>query len=111
MSFTDEQVKFSDEQSRINDFENLYAIYCKALDPNVKEWLKENGFFSAPASTKYHGAYAGGLYDHSRAVFWRLYRLTIDNKLEWQRPESPFIVGMFHDLCKYDQYSPDWVPL
>jgi len=25
--------------------------------------------------------------------------------LEWQRPESPWIVGMFHDLCKIDAYK------
>ena len=30
--------------------------------------------------------------------------LTKKLDLRWQRPESPFIVGMFHDLCKCDQY-------
>ena len=35
----------------------------------------------------------------------RLLKLTQDNNLEWQRPESPFIIGMFHDLCKCDQYK------
>ena len=63
------------------------------------------GFFWAPASTKYHGNYLGGLYDHSRAVFLRLKKLTEDNRLAWGRPQSPFIIGMFHDLCKYDQYN------
>lgn len=67
-------------------------------------YLVDNGFFTAPASTKYHGAYPGGLYEHSRAVFFRLHELTIRNNLKWERPESPFIVGMFHDLCKCDQY-------
>jgi len=66
----------------------------------------DNGFFDAPASTKYHGAYEGGLYDHSKQVFLRLKDLTEKNGLEWQRPESPFIIGMFHDLCKCDQYIP-----
>lgn len=27
-----------------------------------------------------------------------------ENDLKWSRAESPFIVGMFHDLCKIDQY-------
>ena len=67
-------------------------------------WLRETGFFTAPASTKYHGAYDGGLYDHSRMVFRRLRELTERNGLVWQRRESPFIVGFFHDLCKIDQY-------
>lgn len=70
----------------------------------LMRYLDEGGFFTAPASTKYHGAYPGGLYDHSRAVYLRLDDLTEKNGLKWQRPESPFIVGMFHDLCKCDQY-------
>ena len=32
--------------------------------------------------------------------------LTEKLDLKWQRPESPFIIGMFHDLCKCDQYIP-----
>jgi HD superfamily phosphohydrolase YqeK len=24
--------------------------------------------------------------------------------LQWKRPQSPYLVGMFHDLCKCDQY-------
>lgn len=68
-------------------------------------WLQEGGFFTAPASTKYHGAYDGGLYDHSRMVFRRLRELTERNGLIWQRRESPFIIGMFHDVCKADFYK------
>lgn len=66
--------------------------------------LKANGFFTAPASTKYHGAFEGGLFEHSRNVTQVLITLTQDNGLAWQRPESPYIVGMFHDLCKADLY-------
>lgn len=25
--------------------------------------------------------------------------------IEWEHPRSPYIVGMFHDLCKIDQYE------
>lgn len=62
------------------------------------------GFFHAPASTRFHGAYEGGLYDHSRQVYERLKDLTYNNGLEWERKESPFIIGFFHDLCKMDSY-------
>ena len=27
--------------------------------------------------------------------------------LKWSRPESPYIVGMFHDLCKTQSYEHD----
>lgn len=69
------------------------------------DWLEANGFFTAPASTKYHGAFEGGLYEHSKAVAKELIKLTDRLGLIWQRPESPSIIGMFHDLCKIDQYK------
>lgn len=84
----------------IESFQKLGIItseFCK--------WLNENGFKTAPASTKYHGAFAGGLYQHSCKVAEELVRLTDNLELEWQRPSSPYIVGMFHDLCKIDQYT------
>ena len=87
---------------------DTFLAMCVRMDFGLSEqflsWLKEHEFFTAPASTKYHGAYEGGLFDHSLAVTKRLIKLTVDNKLEWQRKESPFIIGMFHDLCKCDQY-------
>lgn len=68
-------------------------------------WLAEIGFFEAPASSKYHGDYPGGLYEHSCHVYKNLKTLTHSMGIRWQRPESPFIVGMFHDICKCDQYN------
>ena len=104
------------KDQRIEDFCMTWTEYAPSesdwlVTGNTKfmEYLKEGGFFTAPASTKYHGTYEGGLYDHSNAVFLRLSKLTVDNNLSWERPESPFIVGYFHDLCKCDQYviTPD----
>jgi len=97
---------FKNKDDRITDFFELSVENKMAISDDFGDWLKENGFFDAPASTKYHGNYSGGLYDHSRCVFDRLAKLTDDNNLKWMRPQSPFIVGMFHDLCKYDQYIP-----
>ena len=96
---------------RFYDFQNLYYTEVSAFDHDITQnealvdYLKTGGFFTAPASTKYHGVYEGGLYDHSRAVTKRLIDITDKMELKWQRPESPFIVGMFHDLCKCDQYK------
>jgi len=66
--------------------------------------LDQMGFFTAPASTKYHGNYEGGLFDHSWEVMNALVKLTENNDLAWRSANSPKIVGMFHDLCKCDQY-------
>ena len=75
------------------------------LSKEFKTYLLANGFFTAPASTKYHGSYEGGLFDHSFEVAQTLWELTKANGLVWERPESPLIVGMFHDLCKMDAYT------
>lgn len=66
--------------------------------------LDEMGFFKAPASTKYHGAYEGGLAEHSYNVAVMLELLTKELSLSWEEPTSPIRVGILHDLCKVDQY-------
>ena len=66
--------------------------------------LGERHFFIAPASTKYHGNYISGLYCHSITVMHNLVDLTTKMKLQWENARSPYIVGLFHDLCKCDQY-------
>lgn len=75
------------------------------INTDFYDWLVNNRFKTAPASTKYHGNVKGGLYRHSCKVTEELVRLTIKLDLEWQRKDSPYIIGMFHDLCKIDQYE------
>ena len=98
---------------------NIFMDYCASADFVVTtpfaEWLKNNNFFTAPASAKYHGVYEGGLFDHSVSMYMRLKDMTERNNLEWQRKQSPLIVGMFHDICKCDRYkivqdSPECTP-
>lgn len=90
------------ERERLQLFDA--AGFDKIISQDFKTYLLANGFFRSPASTKYHGAYEGGLFDHSLMVMNSLVDLSAKNGLKWQRAESPFIVGMFHDLCKIDQY-------
>ena len=67
-------------------------------------------FFSAPASTRFHGAYAGGLCEHSLNVYHCLCdylqrdRVTDLYNLEYS-PESIAIVSLLHDLCKINCYK------
>lgn len=98
----------SDVNIRIEQFRSLMEPALHLFPPYLTKDLETNGFFMAPASTKYHGAFEGGLFEHSRNVMQVLITLTKDNGLVWQRPESPYIVGMFHDLCKIDQYQHPW---
>lgn len=95
----DRLIQFSDLWKQVGGDDHLVI-----RNENLMDYLNNGGFFTAPASTKYHGVYDGGLFDHSIAVAKRLIQLTENNGLRWKRVESPFIVGMFHDLCKCDQY-------
>lgn len=74
---------------------------------NTVPELQALGFFTAPASTKYHGAYHGGLFDHSLTVAENLVKMTKKLGLKWDRERSQYIVGMFHDICKCDNYRFD----
>ena len=89
---------------RIGHFNDLMEPVLHLFPDYLITDLRDSGFFTAPASTKYHGAFEGGLFEHSRNVTQVLVTLTKNNELAWQRPESPYIVGMFHDLCKVDLY-------
>ena len=91
------------EVQRLNEFLREAPELIRENKP-LLDFLTDNGFFKAPASTKYHGNYPGGLYDHSCRVFESLMWLSNGLDIEWKRPESPFVVGFFHDLCKIDQY-------
>lgn len=70
----------------------------------IKKSLHRSNFYTAPASAKYHGSFEGGLVYHSLNVAESLLELTVRLNLVWGRKESPLIIGLFHDLCKTDEY-------
>lgn len=93
-------------KSEVTDFLNFMKLPdgTSIVSDDMMEYLMAYGFFTAPASTKYHGNYEGGLLEHSYMVTKYLLTLTQANHLIWRKARSPYIVGMFHDLCKIDQY-------
>ena len=89
------------------EVEKILQMWCDygAVDAiNIVNKLVSLGYFDAPASTKYHGSYPGGLAIHSMEVRNNLYMLTDRMLLPWRERRSPHIIGLFHDLCKCDQY-------
>ena len=70
-------------------------------DEIIKKLCSIN-YFTAPSSNSKHGAWIGGNFDHSLAVTNYLIDYTKKNNIKWSREESPYIIGMFHDLCKSD---------
>ena len=63
---------------------------------NLIDFLDRTDFYTAPASTKFHNAFEGGLAEHSLNVYKALKELT---KGKWEE-DTLRIVGLLHDLCK-----------
>lgn len=60
---------------------------------------------TAPASVGHHLAIKGGLFIHSFNVTRRLLEQTELLHVRWPYKRSPYLVGMCHDLCKFDAYE------
>ena len=78
-------------------------IKREGLD-DLLAWLSKADFFTAPASTKYHGAYRGGLCQHAIDVY------QYAKKMSFLLPEPPAeeslaIAALFHDICKVNFYK------
>jgi hypothetical protein len=72
----------------------------------LMNWLETTDFYEAPASTRFHGAYKGGLLEHSLNVYTELERiLTAYPLIEYGDEESILISSLFHDLCKVNFYE------
>lgn len=84
------------------EFISIFQTYIQR--EGAKEllaWLTNTDFFTAPASTKYHSAYEGGLCEHSLNV----YKTMIKRYNDGNHNESFAIVALLHDLCKAQFYK------
>ncbi|HBB72377.1 MAG TPA: hydrolase [Ruminococcus sp.] len=92
--------------------------FIKIYTENIKrsgadkllEYLKKSDFFTAPSSTRYHGAYEGGLVQHSLNVYHCLkdYLARPRTKelygMDYSE-ETIAIVALLHDVCKVNFYT------
>lgn len=101
--------------------ENLKEKFVKIYKENITregadkllEYLlsDKSDFFTAPASTRFHGSYPGGLVEHSINVYECL-----KDYLSRQRTKELYnmdfsdetiaIVSLLHDICKVNIYKP-----
>lgn len=74
----------------------------------LMEWLEKSDFFSAPASTRFHGAYEGGLCEHSINVYKNLKLLCETVPGFKEVPEETIAISaLLHDVTKVNCYKPD----
>lgn len=68
-------------------------------------WLETTDFFTAPASTRFHGDYNGGLCEHSVNVWEEMIRLLKAYPGIRVSAETAAITTLLHDLCKIGCYK------
>lgn len=124
---TEEQI----ETNKKRFLELLDSIHLedKSGIKNLKDWLEnKSDFFVAPASTKYHCAFKGGLCQHSLNVYYNLVKLCdgfatkiinkeikdpnddnktieVEEKVALYNDESIKIVSLLHDISKANFYE------
>ena len=90
------------------EFKRIAKDYIKRCGiTELLEWIEQTDFYTAPASTRYHGAFEGGLVLHSLNVFVQLRNLRRWYKCD-ASDESIAIVALFHDLCKIGCYKTEF---
>ena len=87
--------------------ELLYSLHDEE-DKLIKKAISKilirySTFFDEPASTKFHGAYKGGLIDHSLAVYLAAIRISIYYGIQASKVNP--IACLFHDICKVGKYK------
>ena len=98
------------EDNRIETNKKDFLNFCNELihRDGIQEflaWLEKSDFFIAPASTKYHGSYAGGLCEHSLNVY-RCLVSSLERHPEINvSDETVAISALFHDICKVNFYK------
>ncbi len=103
----------------MNAKEEFIQIYQEKIHRTGSQRLLEylmsdaSDFFTAPSSTRFHGAYEGGLVQHSVNVYHcladylsrprtkELYRMDYSE-------ETVALVSLLHDICKLNYYTVDY---
>ena len=96
------------EENR-SKFEYLIGMVNRDGIDRLMDFIHKSDFYTAPASTRFHGSYEGGLLAHSLNVYENLNKKKNENSL-WNEqlqgvPEESIIISsLLHDICKTYYY-------
>ncbi len=89
--------------------ENLLRSTKRDGIENLLVYLMNEGFYTSPGSTRFHGCYGGGLVVHSIGVYELLDSFA--GLLQLECPADSLIIApLLHDLCKMGAYLGDRKP-
>ena len=78
----------------------LQTVNREGMDKLI-DFLERTDFYTAPASTRFHNNFEGGLAEHCLNVYRALKELTNG---QWAE-ETLIVVGLLHDICKVNNYK------
>ena len=86
----------------------LRSVKREGIDDLIR-FIESTDFFTAPASTRFHGNYEGGLVEHSLKVY-EILKHKVETNIEPLQvsEESLIIIHLFVDLCKPLYYKVDY---
>jgi hypothetical protein len=96
----------------IERFEELLKSVQRDGIDNLLDFIRKSDFYTAPASTRFHGAKEGGLLNHSLNVYDCLERKTSGSEYNIWKPtmeniteDTVIIISLLHDICKTYYYT------
>lgn len=90
-------------QNKANFELELQKLQNRGDIAQLDSFLQEVGFYEAPATTKYHHSYEGGLVEHSLNVYFNLKKLIHEFQLDYKE-STLLVISLFHDLYKCNKY-------
>ena len=75
----------------------------------IIQFLEKSDFYKAPASTRFHGSFEGGLLEHSMKVYEILKHKVKNSVLDLNvSDDTLIIIALLHDICKVNFYKVDY---
>lgn len=97
------------EIANLDDLKKRFVEICATINrPGMEDlmaWLERSDFYTAPASTRFHGNYTGGLLEHSLNVYDKLSGFVARYPELEISPETVAVTALFHDLTKVNYYT------
>lgn len=93
----------------VEEFRNLISSINRDGIDNLMNFIEKTDFYTAPASTRFHGSYEGGLLEHSMKVYE-----VLKHKVEYSimnidvSEDTLKIIALLHDICKVNFYKVDY---
>lgn len=93
----------------VEEFRNLLRSINREGMDNLINFIEKTDFYTAPASTRFHGSYESGLLEHSMKVYEILKYKVEHSVMEIEVSEDTLkIVALLHDICKVNYYKVDY---